>query len=149
MPSITEQLLFLKQLSIFRDLTFEELGHLARYLETKDFSSGDILYHEGDIGRHLYILVRGRVRVVKDYGAPTERELACFHAGEFFGEMGIFEDKPHAATLIACEDVSVFVLAADVFKRLIIEHPSIAFAMGRELSARIRGSRMSDEGRQA
>jgi CRP-like cAMP-binding protein len=148
MTSITEQLLFLKQVSIFQDLTFEQLGYLATYLETLHFSVGDILYREGDIGRNLYILARGQVRVVKDYGTPTERELACFQSGDFFGEMGIFEDKPHAATLLACEDVSVFVLAADVFKRLLLEYPSITFAMGRELSARIRGSRMSDEDRQ-
>ena len=148
MPSIPEQLLFLKQVSIFQSLTFEQLGYLAAYLETQHFSAGDILYHEGDFGQRLYILAQGRVRVVKDYGTPAERELVCFHAGDFFGEMGIFENKPHAATLIACEDVSVFVLAADLFKRLLIEYPSITFAMGRELSARIRGSRLSDEDRQ-
>lgn len=141
------QFLFLRQVSIFRGMTFGQLKRLAAHLETQHLSEGEVIYHEGDMGQHFYILVRGTIRVVKDYGKPTERELTRLKAKDFFGEMGIVEGQPHVATLIANEDASIFVLAAATFKRLIDQYPSITFEMSRELSARIRRSSVPDQHR--
>jgi CRP/FNR family transcriptional regulator len=144
MRSRTEQLLFLRQVSIFRGMTFEQLERLTVYLEKRRFLAGEVIYRQGDTGQHFYLVVSGRVRVVKDYGKPTERHITYLKSRDFFGEMGIFEDKPHAATLIASQDTCVLTLAAPAFKRLIAQHPSIALEMGRELSARIRRSSAPD-----
>ena len=138
MLSITEQLLFLKQVPIFRGMTFGQLERLVGRLEYKQFSEGEVVYDEGGASQALYILVRGAIRVVKDYGELTERELALLKPRDFFGEMGIFEGKPHGATLVACVDTCVFALPAETLKYLITQHPEIAFEMGRELSARVR-----------
>jgi CRP-like cAMP-binding protein len=144
MPSRTELLLFLRQVSIFRGVTLEQLEQLTGYFEPQHFLAGEVIYHQGDRGQYVYLLRRGRIRVVKDYGKSTERDITCLQASDFFGEMGIFEDKPHGATLIACDDVCILGLAAAIFKRLIAQHPSIVLAMGRELSARIRRSAAPD-----
>jgi CRP/FNR family transcriptional regulator len=147
MRSSTEQLLFLKQGSIFRGMTFGQLQGLIALLETQQFVEGQVIYNEGEMGQNLYIVACGVVRVVKDYKKPTERELSRLKSGDFFGEMGIFERKPHMATVIADEDVRLFVLTAETFKRLIVQHPSITLEMGRELSARIRRSSVPDQRR--
>ena len=144
MRSSGEQLLFLRQVSIFRGMTFGQLERLTAHLEKQHFMADEVIFHQGDSGRHFYILVRGEVRVVKDYGKPTEREITRLKSRDFFGEMGIFEGKPHVATLIACEEASVFVLPAAALKRLITQCPSVALEMSRELSARIRRSSAPD-----
>ncbi len=138
MLSISEQLLRLRQVPIFREMTYGQLERLASRLEIQSLGPGEVVYEEGDSSQYLYILIRGVIRVVKAYGEPTERELALLKPGDFFGEMGIFEGKSHAATLIAREPACVFLLSAETFKYLITQHPSIAFEIGRELSARLR-----------
>lgn len=145
MLSITKQLLFLRQVPIFRGMTFGQLGHLTAHLEKQCFLEGEVLYHEGDVGQNFHILVRGTVCVIKDYGKPTERELTRLKSRDFFGEMGIFEGKPHVATLIAYEDACIFTLPAATLKRLLTQHPNIALEMGRELSARIRRGSAPDQ----
>lgn len=144
MLSISEQLLFLKQVSLFREMTFGQLMRLLAHFEQLDYPEGKVLYDEGAFGQRFYIIVRGTIRVVKDYGKPSERELTRLNSTDFFGEMGIFEGKPHVATLISHDDVCVFVLAAETFKQLLAEYPTIALAMGRELSARVRRSTLPD-----
>lgn len=142
MHSISEQLILLKQVSIFREMTFGQLERLLPHFDKQNYAAGAVLYEEGATGQRFYILMRGIIRVVKDYGKPSERELTRLTPKDFFGEMGIFEGKPHVATLIACNDVCVFALPAEVFKQLLFQHPTIALEMGRELSARVRRSTM-------
>jgi len=144
MRSSTEQLLFLRQVSIFRGIPFGQLDRLRAQLEEQHFLEDEVIYHQGDRSQHFYILVSGGVRVVKDYGQPTEREITRLKSKDFFGEMGIFEGKPHMATLIAYEEASVFTLPAAALKRLVAQYPSVALEMSRELSARIRRSSTSD-----
>ena len=144
MRSSSEQLLFLRQVPLFREMTFGQLERLTAHLEKQHFLANEVIFHQGDSGQHFYILVRGEVRVVKDYGKPSEREIARLKSRDFFGEMGIFEGKSHAATLIAYEDATVFALPATVLKQLIAQHPSVALELGRALSARIRRSSAPD-----
>jgi CRP-like cAMP-binding protein len=125
-------------------MTFGQLERLTAHLEKQRFLANEVIFHQGDSGQHFYILESGAVRVVKDYGKPTEREITRLKSGDFFGEMGIFEGKAHVATLIAYEDTRVFVLPAAALKLLIAQHPSVAFELGRELSARIRRSSAPD-----
>ena len=138
MFSLAEQLLFLKQHSLFREMTFQQLEQLTARFEIQCYRPGEVLYREGDMDQRFYILVRGAIRVVKAYGTPTERQLARLQPNDFFGEMGIFEDEPHIATLIADVDSVVFTLSPESLKDLIIQHPTLVLEMGRALSARLR-----------
>ncbi len=70
------------------------------------FKPGEILIHENDVSRKLFILKKGKVRVFKNYmnGKVT---LAVLGPGEIFGELSFFDSKPRSASCEALTDVFV------------------------------------------
>ena len=140
MRSGIKHLLFLRQVPVFEGIPLDQLRQLTDYLEVAHFRRGEVIFAEGDRGQHLYIIVSGRVQIIKAYGQPQPQILATFGATDFFGDMGIFEDMPHAATAVADEASEVLLLRSDAFKHFIRHHPDVVFAMGRILSARVRRS---------
>ncbi|GIX46955.1 MAG: hypothetical protein KatS3mg131_1166 [Candidatus Tectimicrobiota bacterium] len=52
--------------------------------------------------------------------------------------MAIFENAPRSATAVAAVETEVLVLAAEKFRQTIYQKPDMAFAIFRELSARLR-----------
>jgi CRP-like cAMP-binding protein len=98
---------------------------------------GEIIFHEGDSNQELYVIVSGKVDIVKHFGA-TPRTLATMHAGDFFGELAIFEDRPRSADAVGAEQGILFVLSPERFRQIVLQEPAIAFEIFRVLSLRIR-----------
>ena len=138
MLSTTDKMLFLKRVSMFSGMTLEQIRVLISHLEEQHFLSGEVIMYEGDFSQELYILVSGRVRIVKDYGGPHERTLALLTQGEFFGDMAIFESAPRSATAVTEEEAELLALSPEKFKQTIYQKPEMAFEIFRELSARLR-----------
>ena len=106
MLSTIDKMLFLKRVSWFSGMTLEQIRVLISHLEEQHFLSGEVIMYEGDFSQELYILLSGRVRIVKDYGGPHERTLALLTQGDIFGEMAIFESAPRSATAVTEEGVA-------------------------------------------
>jgi len=138
MLSIIDKMLFLKRVSMFSGMTPEQIRVLISHLEEQHFLSGEVIMYEGDFSQELYILVSGRVRIVKDYGGSHERTLALLTQGEFFGDMAIFESAPRSATAVTEEEAELLALSPEKFKQTIYQKPEMAFEIFRELSARLR-----------
>lgn len=139
MLSTTDKMLFLRRVSLFASLTLEQLRVLTTHLREEHFLRGEVIFNEGDFNQELFIIVRGRVRIVKNYGAPQEeRLLTVLEPGDFFGEMAIFEEAPRSATAVTEEEAELLVLEPDKFKQTIYQKPDMAFEIFRELSARLR-----------
>lgn len=138
MLSTTDKMIFLKRVSIFSGMTLEQIRVLTAHLEEQHFLPGEVILYEGDFSQELYILVSGRVRIVKDYHGSHERPLANLTPGDFFGEMAIFESAPRSATVVAEDEAELLVLSPEKFKQTIYQKPDMAFEIFRELSARLR-----------
>lgn len=138
MLSITDKMIFLRRVSIFSSMTLEQIRVLTSHLDEQHFLAGEVIFHEGEFSQELYIIVSGKVRIVKDYGKPQERTINLLETGDFFGEMAIFESAPRSATVVAIEEVELLMLSPDKFKQTIYQKPDMAFEIFRELSARLR-----------
>ena len=134
----TDKMLFLRRVSLFAEMSLEQIRVLTAHLEEQHFLPGEAIISEGDVSQELYILMSGRVRVAKDYGGPHERTLAVLTQGDFFADMAIFESAPRSATAVAEEESELLVLSPEKFKQTIYQKPETVFAIFRELSARLR-----------
>jgi CRP/FNR family cyclic AMP-dependent transcriptional regulator len=58
---------------------------------------------EGDVGNAVYFIAEGAVKIEKRIEASgTEaKTLAILGAGDFFGEMSLFDGKPRSAATLA------------------------------------------------
>jgi ATP-binding cassette, subfamily B, bacterial len=94
--SVTPQRL--RQVSIFAELPDELLAAAVDLMGTEQYPAGRVIVQEGDIGNRMYIIVRGRVEVVRDRDHGPERS-AVLEAGDCFGEISLLRTVPRTATV--------------------------------------------------
>lgn len=129
----------LRGVSIFSDLEPTAVAALERLAEVRDFSSGAVIASQDEPGDALFVLVRGRVKVVLYGESGREMILSVFKSpGDFFGEMSLLDDEPRSATLVAAEPARLLVLSRRDFQAHIQAHPRTALRVLRELSQRLR-----------
>lgn len=135
--SVTDTMLFLKRIPLYNSLSLAQLHIIASYLTIRNMAQSEVIFREGDQTYELYLIVFGAVDVVKHYGTTT-RTIATLKAGEFFGDMAIFEDRPRSADVVATQAGTLLVLSSEHFRQIILRDPAISFELFRALSARIR-----------
>lgn len=136
---IIERILFLKKISIFSSLSSYELRKIAEVIAEEEFSPGEILFSEGDFGDCMYLVIEGKISIFTGK-PPAIKILAGFEKGNFFGEMGLYDDKPRAASAMADQNSRVLVLRKGEFCDLISEFPMVALGIMKELNNRIRAT---------
>ncbi len=134
-----EIILFLKRISIFSSLTSYELRKIAEVLSEDEFQAGETLFAEGDFGDCMYFVTEGKFSVYTGK-TPAIKILAVFEKGQFFGEMGLYDDKPRAASAMAQTNAKVLTLRKGEFCDLISEFPMVALGIMKELNTRIRAT---------
>ena len=136
---IIERILFLKRISIFSSLSSYELRKIAEVVNEEEAESGEILFWEGDFGDCMYLVVDGKISIFTGK-QPAIKVLASFEKGAFFGEMGLYDDKPRAASAMADARSRLLVLRKGEFCDLISEFPMVALGIMKELNNRIRAT---------
>jgi CRP-like cAMP-binding protein len=128
----------LKSVSIFADLDSAALAELEPLLVAKKFARDSLIVSQEEPGDAMFIVRSGRVKVVLYGDTGREIILSLLKSGDFFGEMSLLDDQPRSANVIALEESEVLVLHRHAFKRYLIAHPDVAFALLAELSRRLR-----------
>jgi len=103
----------------------------------KDYKDGDNIFEENSIGREMYIVLTGKVKVIKEKDG-VETTLATLEEGEFFGEMSLFDNNPRSATVKALGNIKLLEINQKNFLKKISRDPSLAFRMLEKMSQRIR-----------
>ncbi len=103
----------------------------------KLYRDGEVIVRQGEMGDSIYVIQSGEVEIIQ---RKDDKEfcLAVLGEGDFFGEMALFEQEVHSATVHALGDVRVLTLEKRNFLRRIHEDPSLAFKIMQKMSRRIR-----------
>jgi CRP-like cAMP-binding protein len=128
-----EKVLFLKRVSIFAALPGEELAEIALVAEEVEQAAGDEIIREGEVDNSLFVLVSGRIRVMK--GQQTLVELG---EGEVVGELAVLDPAPRNATVTAVSDVTLLRIDGEAFAEIMREKYEIAEGITRVLARRLR-----------
>lgn len=102
----------------------------------RDFRAGEVIFREGDPGRVMFVIQRGRVRISRRF-STGERAVATLGPGDFFGEMAILNEKPRAATATALEDVLAMELDAPTLESMVERNGEVAMRLIRRLARRL------------
>ena len=71
------------------------------------YSSGDVIFREGELQPTMYDIEKGSVGVYLDYDSGQKKQLTVLKEHQFLGEMGLIEASPRSATAVALEDGTV------------------------------------------
>ncbi|ODS30861.1 MAG: transcriptional regulator of Crp family [Candidatus Scalindua rubra] len=103
----------------------------------KEYKDGNIIFKENSIGKEMYIILSGKVKVIKERDG-VETTLAILDEGDFFGEMSLFDNYPRSATVKAIGNVKVLEINQKSFLKKVSKDPTLAFRMLEKMSQRIR-----------
>ena len=112
-------------ISLFEDLTQNEVTQLCAKMECFCAKRGDVIMKEGDDGDFLVIILTGQVAVVKTGRNGEHKQLAVVGPGASLGEMSLINGKPRLATCIAKEPTDMAVLTRDTLYDTLVLHPSL------------------------
>ncbi|HEX8702274.1 MAG TPA: cyclic nucleotide-binding domain-containing protein [Myxococcaceae bacterium] len=132
----------LKKVALFEGLTQGQLAKVASIAQARKYDGSAYLFHEGDVGQEMYILVEGRVRISKDVPGIGEEALAILEKGQYFGEMAMIDDSPRSADAIAHTPCTVWVIEREKLDQLMFTDKDLAYVVlwtfVRTLSGRLR-----------
>lgn len=118
---------------LFQGLVPADLEAVAAASIEVEFPAERVIARQGEIGTGLFIIVRGRVRVVRD-GVP----VAHIGPGEFFGELSVLDGGPRVAQVVTDEPTVCLAIASWDFERVLREEPGVALAVLKVVAARLR-----------
>src|SRR4029453_8635398 len=112
----------LKRVAIFGECDPLFLSQAILALRPEVVAAGQTIIRKGDLGRQMYIVVRGEADVVDDAG----RVLKTFRDGDFFGEIALLSNQPRTATVRARTACDLVALDQASFSRILHDHPQFA-----------------------
>jgi CRP/FNR family cyclic AMP-dependent transcriptional regulator len=130
--------LLLRNVPLFSGLPEGQLALLTRVVGRKAYPRNTTIIAAGDPTDALYIVISGRLKVMMSDDEGREVILAILGSGEFFGEMGLIDDAPRSATVIAIEPCELLTISKADFKKCLSENFDIAMAVMRGLVKRLR-----------
>jgi CRP-like cAMP-binding protein len=134
------ELNLLKKVPIFTSLNDNQLSHIAEYCVNKKYAKDQLILVEEEIGRTLFIIFAGRVKVTRTSDDGREVILSILESGDFFGEMSLLDGKTRSASVTAIENSELLLLRRGDFLQILEDYPKIAIALLKELAGRLRKS---------
>lgn len=138
MSHLLDQIAILQKVSIFKNLSIEELEQIAQITHTEEYDEEELLFRQGDTGDLAYIILSGEVELYLEKN-KEQQVLTVLGTGTCFGEMAVLDqDQRSAAARIKTKSLIATFSREDLI-RVIFQFPTIALGIITELSARIRG----------
>ncbi len=141
----------LKAVALFGSLSPRFLNGIAKSCVEREFEAGETLVRQGNPGVGLFIIVSGKVKIVKTNESGERLELATHGPGEVIGEMAVLDGANRTADVIAVENTTCLVLSSWDFRSFMEAHPEVALEIlpvvvkrFRETNAALTGSPASD-----
>jgi CRP/FNR family transcriptional regulator len=97
---------------------------------------GTVIFRQGDLGDSMFLIRRGRVRILLEYGGHVAA-VAVLEAGAFFGELSLLSEATRSATAEAAEDTTLLVIRRDVFAMMMQDDIDVVFSMLHTMGERL------------
>jgi len=133
---LDRRLQLLRGVDLFTGLKEDELEEIAERLQYAPFARGDVITKQGDSAHWLYIVAFGEAEARYESAGGETRAVGTLHAGEFFGEMGLFAGESRQATVVAKTDVECYRLDRASVQGLLLSRPVIAEHVSKVVGSR-------------
>jgi ATP-binding cassette subfamily B protein len=109
----------MRAIPMFKRLAPEVLESFAGHFTTEQYDADETIFEEGESGEKLYLIVRGRVEILRIGPTGEEQRLADLRDGDYFGELAFYRDVPRSATARTRADCLFLVLdRKDILKNV-------------------------------
>ncbi len=132
---VTESLV---TIPFFAGLEAAALARVAEGMRSRRFRRGEVIFHIGDPGDALFVIVSGEVKISLPSETGDEAILATLRPGAVFGELALLDGAPRSATATAISAAEMVVLPRDRFRELIANEAGVRDALLASIAGELR-----------
>jgi len=122
----------------------KNIDKLLAHCHRRRYTAKSTIIYAGDRCESLFFIVKGSVTILIEDDDGREMIIGYLNAGDFFGEMGLFEkegsDKERSAWVRAKTECEVAELSYAKFRELTQQDPDILYALGSQMAERLRNT---------
>jgi CRP-like cAMP-binding protein len=137
-----EDINILRNVPIFAELEEKDLLRVVKLGTRQKYKKGNIVVLEQESGAALFVIITGKVKVVRMDEDGREVILSMFGPGEFFGEMSLLDGLARSASVVATVKSELFMIHRRDFLELLNEFPTVTISLLAELAMRLRKADM-------
>jgi CRP-like cAMP-binding protein len=123
---------------LFAALDEEAAEALRASMTSVSVDKGGVLFHEGEPGDRLFVIVDGKIKLGATSGDGRETLLSVLGPGEMFGELSLFDPGPRTSTATALTPTELMGLGHDDLMPWLRGRPEVARSLLRALAQRLR-----------
>src|SRR6476661_6338235 len=114
------------------------INRFLSYCRIRTVPSKTVLIHAGDVPDVLYYVIKGSVEVLIEDEEGNEMVLAYLNKGQFFGEMGLFNEQPaRSAWVRTRSQCELAEMTYPRFRQIAAESPTLLFELATQLASRL------------
>ncbi len=121
-----------------RHLKPDQFEFVHKTSEVRRYAAGEVIFVEGQKGDGLYVIGEGVVQISAASAPNRTHVLSRMEAGNYFGEMAIFDGLQRSATATALTDSVLHFLPINTVLELLSNSPLLAASIVRDSSLRMR-----------
>jgi CRP-like cAMP-binding protein len=133
-----ETIALLADIPLFSHLQRADLERVAGMAQRLRFEKGEVILREDSRDNRLFVVLEGKVGVVKDLGDKKEKHLYTFGPYAHIGEMALIDESRRSASVVAETDTVVLSIDNWDLKQEIHRNPDLALELLKNLSWRLR-----------
>lgn len=119
----------------------ETIQRFLSHCHRRRYSSKQTIICEGDRSDVLYYIIRGSVSVLIEDEEGHEMVLAYLNAGDYFGEMGLFDPDQHRSAWVrARTECEIAEIGYGKFRQISAQFPEILYALASQMAIRLRNT---------
>ena len=104
----------------------------------RNYAAKKVIINEGEESDTLYYIVRGSVSVQSENDNGNEVIFAYINEGEFFGEIGFFENDQRTALIVARAECEIAEISYEDCRNFIKEEPELLMRLSKQMAHRLR-----------
>jgi CRP/FNR family transcriptional regulator, cyclic AMP receptor protein len=115
------------------------IERFLKHCHRRRYPGKSVIIYAGDTPDSLYYIIEGSVTVLIEEEDGQEIVLAYLNAGDFFGEMGLFDEQTNRSAWVRAKiECEVAEINYTAFRNLAADNPDILFALATQMAIRLR-----------
>ena len=112
----------IEEVPLFKDAPDAFILEIAQHLTEHIIPAGECIFKVGDVANKMYFISTGSVNVFSEH---QKTPIAILKAGDYFGEIALFNDTPRTATVRASTYCDLYSLNKDIFRKIFDRYPEV------------------------
>ena len=119
----------------------ENVDEFLSHCHRRRYPAKSTLIYAGDASDSLYYIIDGSVTVMIEDDEGKEIIVAYLHRGDFFGEMGLFDEQQERSAWVKAKvECEVAEITYSKFHELSESNPEFMFAVGTQMASSLRAT---------